>query len=84
ILEIAIKNNLIDHSSLFIDSTHIKANANKNKYITEIVKKDTLHFQEELDNEINEQRLAQGKKPLKNKKKEEYKTKKVSTTDPEA
>ena len=31
ILEIAIKNNLIDHSSLFIDSTHIKANANKNK-----------------------------------------------------
>ncbi|NJE84024.1 transposase [Staphylococcus saprophyticus] len=39
ILEIAIKNNLIDHSSLFIDSTHIKANANKNKYIKKIVKK---------------------------------------------
>lgn len=42
ILEIAIKNNLIDHSSLFIDSTHIKANANKNKYIKKIVKK--IHF----------------------------------------
>ncbi|WP_142758788.1 hypothetical protein [Staphylococcus epidermidis] len=56
ILEIAIKNNLIDHSSLFIDSTYIKANANKNKNIKKIVKKDTLHFQEELDNEINEQR----------------------------
>nr|WP_241864554.1 transposase [Staphylococcus massiliensis] len=39
ILEIAIKNNLIDHSSLFIDSTHNKANANKNKYIKKIVKK---------------------------------------------
>lgn len=40
ILKIAIKNNLIDHSSLFINSTHIKANANKNKYITELVKKE--------------------------------------------
>ncbi|PNZ08934.1 hypothetical protein CD144_02775 [Staphylococcus equorum subsp. linens] len=40
ILKIAIKNNLIDHSSLFIDSTHIKAKANKNKYITELVKKE--------------------------------------------
>ena len=54
ILEIAIKNNLIDHSSLFIDSTHIKANANKNKYTTELAEKDTLHFQEALNNEINE------------------------------
>ncbi|MEB6342397.1 IS1182 family transposase [Mammaliicoccus sciuri] len=84
ILQIAIKNNLIDHSTLFIDSTHIKANANKNKYINRVVKKDTLHFQEELNNEINQQRLAQGKKPIKNKKKEEYKNKKVSTTDQEA
>ncbi|MDC5695621.1 IS1182 family transposase, partial [Mammaliicoccus sciuri] len=84
ILKIAIKNNLIDHSTLFIDSTHIKANANKNKYINRVVKKDTLHFQEELNNEINQQRLAQGKKPIKNKKKEEYKNKKVSTTDQEA
>ncbi|MEB6216244.1 IS5/IS1182 family transposase, partial [Mammaliicoccus sciuri] len=50
--------------------------ANKNKYINQVVKKDTLHFQEELNNEINQQRLAQGKKPIKNKK--------VSTTDPEA
>nr|WP_240789078.1 transposase [Staphylococcus equorum] len=40
ILKIAIKNNLIDHSSLFINSTHIKENANKNKYITELVKKE--------------------------------------------
>jgi len=68
ILEIAIKNNLIDHSTLFIDSTHIKANANKNKYINQVVKKDTLHFQEELNNESNQQRLAQGKKLIKNKK----------------
>ncbi|MDN6850557.1 MAG: IS1182 family transposase, partial [Staphylococcus equorum] len=84
ILKIAIKNNLIDHTSLFIDSTHIKANANKNKYITELVKKDSLHFQEELDNEINEQRLTQGKKPIKKKKKKEYKSKKISTTDPDS
>jgi len=48
------QNNLIDHSSLFIDSMHIKANANKNKYTTELAEKDTLHFQEALNNEINE------------------------------
>ncbi|SCS82067.1 Transposase domain (DUF772) [Staphylococcus caeli] len=36
ILKIAIKNSLIDHSSLFIDSTHIKANENKNKYIKKL------------------------------------------------
>ncbi len=33
---------------------HIKANANKNKYTTELAEKDTLHFQEALNNEINE------------------------------
>lgn len=65
ILEIAIKNNLIDHSTLLIDSTHIKANANKNKYINRVIKKDALHFQKELNNKINQQRLAQGKKPIK-------------------
>lgn len=44
-LEITIKN----HSILFIDSTHIKANVNKNKYINQVVKKDTLTFQEKLE-----------------------------------
>jgi len=39
------QNNLIDYSSLFIDATHIKANANKNKYTTELAEKDTLYFQ---------------------------------------
>ncbi|RJG57532.1 hypothetical protein [Streptococcus pyogenes] len=37
-----------------------------------------------MDNEVNEQRLAQGKKPIKSKIKEKYKTKKVSTMDPES
>src|SRR5699024_4655313 len=81
IIEIAIKNKLIDHPSLFIDSTHIKINANKNKYIKRIVKKDTLHLQEELNNKKkkkkkkhkkkkkkNEQIRALRKKSLKNKK----------------
>ncbi|MFH4909036.1 hypothetical protein BUY37_08315 [Staphylococcus cohnii] len=63
---------------------HIKVNANKNKYTKRIVKKDTPHLQKELDNEINKQRRALRKKPLKSKNKEENKTKKLSTTDPEA
>ncbi|MGY3481385.1 MULTISPECIES: hypothetical protein [Staphylococcus] len=29
--------------------------------ISELAEKDTLHFQEELNNEINEQRLVKGK-----------------------
>ena len=44
---------VINYSSLFIDSTLIKSNANKNKYTTELAKNDTLHFQEELNNEFS-------------------------------
>ncbi|MFH4935740.1 hypothetical protein ABVB43_09665 [Staphylococcus cohnii] len=32
--------------------------------ISELAEKDTLHFQEELNNEINEQRLFKGKNPI--------------------
>ncbi|TDM05126.1 IS1182 family transposase [Macrococcus lamae] len=84
ILETAKENGLVDHTSLFIDSTHIKANPNKNKYEKIEVEKTAKHYQDELEKEINEIREAEGKKPLKLKEEKETKTIKVSTTDPEA
>ena len=48
---------LIDMENLFIDGTHTKANANNNKY-----------NKEELDMEINEDRIKHGKKKYKRKR----------------
>ena len=59
IVEQAIKYKLVDGGVFFTDSTHKKANANKNKYheeIIESVKKRNI----ELENEINEQRKIDG------------------------
>lgn len=54
---------LVDMETLFIDGTHIKANANKNKYNKEEVLKYSVKiYQEELDMEINEDRIKHGKR----------------------
>ncbi|WP_141022664.1 transposase, partial [Salmonella enterica] len=73
ILKIAFENNLINTEQIFIDSTHIKANANKNKYIKKVVQIEAKAYQKELDDEVNLLRKADGKKPIK--KKKEAKTK---------
>ena len=67
----------------FMDSTHRKANANKNKYEDEIitqVKKRRL----DLEEEINEERRRIGEKPFEYKDEYEEKHIKVSKTDPES
>ena len=79
----AIEYNLVDGKILYTDSTHKKANANKNKYIeqtVEVVKK----RKEWLEEEINEERKKQGKKEFEYKEKTEKKKIKVSTTDKES
>ena len=62
ILSQAEKSGYIDTTAVFIDSTHIKASANKHKSkevkITKLIKQ----YQQELKAEINELRLADGKK----------------------
>lgn len=71
ILKQAMSYGFVDMETVFGDSTHQKANANKNKSINkevEIVKK---VYEEELLDEINKDRLAHGKKPLKTTGKEE-------------
>lgn len=81
----AINKKLVDGKILYTDSTHLKANANKNKFTKEEVTQSTKYYFEALEKDINEDRVAHGKNPLKEKEKvEETKEIKVSTTDPES
>ncbi|MFI8622802.1 IS1182 family transposase [Bacillus altitudinis] len=84
ILREAMKKGLVDPTIAFIDSTHVKANANKKKLEKKIVRVETRSYQNQLHEEINVDREAHGKKPLPLQNKEETKEIKVSTTDPES
>lgn len=79
----AIKYNLIDGTTFYTDSTHKKANASKNKYDDEIVKS-VKERRIWLEEEINEERIKQDKKPFEYKDEIEEKHIKVSTTDSES
>lgn len=82
----AVKCRFVDASAVFIDATHIKANANKKKAVNEVVKVEAKHYHDELMAEIESDRAVHGKKPLKNKDDDnEPPTKNVkkSTTDPD-
>lgn len=83
IVEQAIKYGLVDGGVFFTDSTHKKANANKNKYHEETVKF-VKERNLELEKEINEQRLKDGKKEFEFKDNIEEKKIKVSNTDSES
>lgn len=81
----AIRRGLVDGKTLYSDSTHLKANANKNKFKREQVDKSTRDYIAELDRDVAEDRREHGKKPLREKAEElEQKEVKVSTTDPDS
>ncbi|WP_243120266.1 IS1182 family transposase [Caloramator sp. E03] len=85
ILEEAVNAGLIKSDAVFIDATHVKANANKKKYDKVKLEKEARVYQELLDKEINEDRELHGKKPLDmSKKKLEVKETKISKTDPDS
>lgn len=65
ILAEAIKNGFVDASAIFIDSTHVKASANKKKAVSKTAQQEARHYQRQLDEEIRKDREAHGKKPLK-------------------
>lgn len=94
ILEECYSCGFVDPSEVFIDATHVKACANIHKKETRIAKQEALFYEEQLKKEIDEDRIAHGKKPMKKKdddsddssggisgKEREIKT---STTDPES
>ena len=83
IVEQAIQYGLVKGETFFTDSTHKKANANKNKYHGEIVK-EVKKRREWLEKEINEERVKQGKNEFKYTDEVEEKEIKVSETDEES
>jgi transposase len=81
----AMKRRLVDGKILYTDSTHLKANANKHKFRTEVVRKSTRAYLEALEQDIDEDRLDHGKPPLKPEPQTPVvKETKISTTDPES
>ena len=61
----AMKYGLVGGKVLYSDSTHLKANANKNKFTEREVQKETQDYIKDLNKAINEDRALHGKKPLK-------------------
>lgn len=71
---------------VFIDGTHIKANANLKKYMKKVIPQTAKRYEKQLMEEINEERQAQGKKPFDDNgdtQPPKEKTVTESTTDPE-
>ena len=71
------------NDEFFMDSTHRKANANKNKY-DDLIVKQVKKRKIDLEEEINEERKRIGKKPFEYKNEIEKKHIKVSKNDPES
>lgn len=81
----AIRRRMVDGKTLYTDSTHLKASANKGKYKKVMVEKSTRSYLQDLDRDIAKDREDHGKPPLPpSKSSPERKETKVSTTDPDS
>lgn len=67
ILEECYRFKLVDPTEVFVDATHVKARANNKKMQKRIAKQEALFYAEMLRKDINADREAHGKKPLKDK-----------------
>lgn len=81
----AIRKKLVSGKVLYTDSTHLKANANKGKWVKARAEAASRGYLEELDKAVEEDRLKRGKKPLPpSSSKPETREIKQSTTDPDS
>lgn len=84
----AIGHGLVEGKVLYTDSTHLKANANKKKYVEKQVAQSTKTYMADLDKAVEEDREAHGKKTLLPKDGDSgtpgMKTIKENTTDPDS
>jgi transposase len=81
----AVTRKMDDGKTLYTDSTHLKASANKGKYDKATVLKSVRSYVEELDQAIEADRRQHGKKPLPpSKSAPQVREIKVSTTDPDS
>lgn len=83
ILNQAYSHGFINDENVFVDSTHIKAYANKNKKREIVIRQSLTNYENKLNEEINEIRVKEGKKEFKFEEKNE-KTIKQSLTDEES
>lgn len=87
ILNEAVECDFVDASAVFIDGTHIKANANKKKSTPGEMEIEAKNYQQQLDEEVAKDRELHGKKPLKDDDNDDQppqtRTVSQSTTDPE-
>jgi hypothetical protein len=60
----AIKCGFIKSDTVFIDATHVKASANKNKYVKKMAQHRAHKYKRDLMIEINQDREEHGKKPF--------------------
>lgn len=85
IVEQAMAKGLVAGQELFTDSTHLKANANKNKHTNKVTTVRASAYLDMLDEDVAVDREKEGKKPLKARVSEpKTKNTKTSTTDPES
>lgn len=78
----AMQKKLVSGRVIYSDSTHLKASANKGKWVKREVEASRKDYLEALDNAVEEDRLAHGKKPLApTSKPPEVREIKQSTTD---
>jgi transposase len=85
IVEQAMSHGLVEGRHLYTDSTHLKADANKNKYDLALASKSRAAYWDDLDAAIDADRAAHGKRPMKDKPREPViKETKISRTDPDA
>lgn len=89
ILEEVEKAGYLRPETVFIDGTHIKANANLKKQVKKAIPSAAKAYEDQLMDEINKDREAHGKKPLKKDDDDESKPPKErtiteSTTDPDS
>ena len=76
-----MKYKLINTDEIFVDATHVKACANSKKMRKRVAHEQALWYEDELQKEINEDRQAHGKKPLKDKNKKNPPTPPTSRND---
>lgn len=84
ILEEANEAGYLEPTVVFMDGTHIKANANTKKYIRKAIPQAARHYEERLLEEVNAEREKNGKKPFDNDKPPKEKVICESTTDPDS
>lgn len=84
---LSLQKGFIEGKTLFTDSTHLKANANRNKFNKKVVSKNTKAYMQELEKSIDQDRNDHGKKPLRKQElpaSSKQKEIKESTTDPDS